>query len=501
MSRPAGGSLQGVEAADACAGSAAWARSARSELRVWAGLAMGSLAVAGILAIMLAVSRLPGIERLLSWPIDFFAKGLVIHVIFSLVVWFLAAFALLASLATFEACNGTPRLASLGQTGANLVALSFPFLLAPAFLDDSTASLNNYVPVIVHRSYYFGLTVLALGIALPVTRLLANVPRKPSAMTPLVLAMSAGAVIYAVALVCIAIALKLSWGAEPSRLFHEHLFWGGGHVLQFLYALLMLSGWFLLIHAALGDKAFDTDIFRIAVLLLAVFVLAAPVFYAAFPAFSVKQTEAFRRLQFVVALPSLMIAVGGLSAVLAARRRGPLPWHDPAFLALVLSPIVFGAGGIMGLLITGSDTRTPAHYHGVIAGVNLALMGLFLKCALPAMGRAVAPSRTVRAEILLFGIGQLIACIGLFFAGGFGAPRKTPAGAASLVDGAVAGMYLHGVGALIAVIGGVMFIVTVLRALTRGEGSGRALGAQSAFPHRANQVRLDQTPVPGHSPS
>jgi hypothetical protein len=499
MSRPAGGSAQGV---DASAASAVREFSARAELRVWAGLAVGSLAIAGILAVMLAVSRLPGIERFLSWPIDFFAKGLVIHVIFSLVVWFLAAFALLASLATLEASDGVPRLASLGQTGANLVAISFPFLLAPAFLDDSTASLNNYVPVIVHRSYYFGLTVLALGIALPVARLLANVPRRLAEMTPLVLAMSAGAVIYSVALVCVAIALAVSWGAEPSRLFHEHLFWGGGHVLQFLYALLMLSGWLLLLRAALGEKALDTDIFRIAVLLLAVFVLTAPVFYAAFPAFSMKQTEAFRRLQFVVALPSLMIAVGGLSSVLAARRRGPLPWHDPAFLALVLSPVVFGAGGLMGLLITGSDTRTPAHYHGVIAGVNLALMGLFLKVALPAMGRPVVPSRTVRAEILLFGIGQLIACIGLFWAGGFGAPRKTPAGAASLVDGAVVGMYFHGVGALIAVIGGVMFIVTVLRALAAGEQGGREFGDQSALiAHRANQARLNPEPLPGHSPS
>jgi heme/copper-type cytochrome/quinol oxidase subunit 1 len=240
-------------------------------------------------------------------------------------------------------------------------------------------------------------------------------------------------------------------------------------VLQFLYALLMLSGWFFLVRACLGEGAFDSDIFRIAVLLLGAFTLAAPFLYLAFPAFSVLQTEAFRRLQFVVALPSLMIAVGGLAAVLASSRRAKLPWHDPAFLALVLSPIVFGAGGLMGLLITGSDTRTPAHYHGVIAGVNLALMGMFLKYYLPAMGRPVAASRATRMQIALFGVGQLIACVGLFLAGGYGAPRKTPSGDASLVDGAVAGMYLHGAGALIAIIGGIMFVATLLRALSRRE--------------------------------
>jgi heme/copper-type cytochrome/quinol oxidase subunit 1 len=136
-------------------------------------------------------------------------------------------------------------------------------------------------------------------------------------------------------------------------------------------------------------------------------------------------------------------------------------------LALVLSPIVFGAGGIMGLLINGSDTRTPAHYHGVIAGVNLALMGLFVKHCLPAMGRPVTASSSVRAQVLLFGLGQFVACIGLFWAGGYGAPRKMPSGAAGLVDGAVIGMYLHGLGALIAISGGVMFVAMLLRALMR----------------------------------
>ena len=61
----------------------------------------------------------------------------------------------------------------------------------------------------------------------------------------------------------------------------------------------------------------------------------------------------------------------------------------------------------------------------------------------------------------------MLSCIGLFWAGGYGAPRKTADAAATLVDGAVIGMYLNGVGALVAVIGGVMFIWTVIAALMR----------------------------------
>lgn len=444
---------------------------ATAEWRSWALLAAGALAIAGVFAFLLAISRLPGAEKIFPWPVGFFGKGLVIHVIFSLVVWFLAVFALLASIATHETSGGTPRLASLGEAGAGLVAIAFPFLFLPAFLDDTTASLNNYIPVIIHRGYYFGLVLLALGVALAAVRLLANVPRKVAGMSPLVLAMSAGSLIYLAGLSCVAAALVLSWGTEPTRQFHEQLFWGGGHVLQFLYALMMLTGWFYLVRASLGEAAIDPDIFRIAITLIAVFAIPAPLFYAVFEPFSWMQSEAFRRLQMVVALPSMMIALSGLAGVMAVRRRGALPWRDPAFLALALSTLVFGAGGVMGLLITGSDTRTPAHYHGVIAGVNLAVMGLFHAYILPALSQRSRNARATQAQILLFGVGQLIACIGLFLAGGYGAPRKTPSGAAGLVDGAMVGMYLHGIGALIAVIGGVLFVVTLIGALTRPGGT------------------------------
>ena len=69
-------------------------RSQREHLG-WAWLAVGALAVAGVFALLLALSRIPGMERTPFWPIDFFYKGLVIHVVFSLVIWLLAIFAFL----------------------------------------------------------------------------------------------------------------------------------------------------------------------------------------------------------------------------------------------------------------------------------------------------------------------------------------------------------------------------------------------------------------------
>ena len=218
----------------------------REELRAWAALAIGSLAVAGIMAVLVAVSRIPGIQAIGLWPLDFFAKGLVIHVIFSLVVWFLTIFALLVSMATAKIAGENVRFAALGGVGAIAAAAAYPLLFLTAFDHGSTASLNNYIPVIQHRAYYDGLAILALAIAMPVLRLLLNIPARWMTMPPLPLAMTAGSAIYLIAMVCFGIATYLSWGSTPSKELNELLFWGGGHILQFLFCLLMVTGWFVL---------------------------------------------------------------------------------------------------------------------------------------------------------------------------------------------------------------------------------------------------------------
>jgi hypothetical protein len=438
----------------------------RREAKLWIGLAIAALAVAGIFALMLALSRVPGIERVVAWPLGFFAKGLVIHVVFSLVVWFLAVFALLTTIATAEMETvGDPPLSWLGTVGTSLVTASFPLLFLPAFLDDSVASLNNYIPVIEHPSYYLGLGVLFAGTLCPVIRLTGSVIAVRQVGSPLAFAMTAGALIYTTILLCFAIALWLSTKNNDVHRFYEHLFWGGGHVMQFLNTLLLLVGWFMLARETLGEKSIGAGTLRRAVGVLASAALAAPVIYGVFPAFSPLQQEAFRLLQFVLGLPTLLIAISVLAAAITARRRGGLPWHDPAFLALTLSSAVFGAGGIIGFLIDGADTRTPAHYHGMIAGVNLACMGMILRIILPRLKSTPRPGNHLRWQILMFGFGQLAACVGLFWAGGYGAPRKVAAGASRLLDSAAAGMYLNGVGALVAVIGGIIFVYTVLSAL------------------------------------
>ena len=458
---------------------------ARAELRAWALLAVGALALAGVFALFLAISRIPGIEPLFPWPVGFFHKGLVIHVVFSFIVWFLAVFGALLVLATAEAAraadagsgagsganSGRPRLAGAGPTAIAAVGLSAPLLFVPALLDRGEATLNNYVPTIIDPLYYAGLVVLAAGVALAALRLLVNLRRgdaDASGRRWLVTSMAVAAVIYLIALACFAIALMLLAGQPPSYRFNEELFWGGGHVLQILNTQLLIVAWTMLaataLHRGPGGGAGDGRLRWAAAALLLLAAAVAPVFYLVFPPFAAEQTEAFTALQWTLGPAVLMVAIG-----LAAGWRERRPWQAPEVKCLALSALVFAVGGAFGMFVDGADTRTPAHYHGVIAAVTLAFMGVFYTVVLPALDRGVAPGKRVAVQIYCFAFGQLAACIGLFLAGGFGAPRKTAGDAQGLQEwGAIVGMGLNGLGGLVAVIGGILFIWMMLVALLGG---------------------------------
>jgi len=434
------------------------------ELIGWAWLAVGALAVAGVFALLLALSRIPGMEETPFWPIDFFYKGLVIHVVFSLVIWLMAVFAFLVSVATLKLAGDEVRAAPLGRVGQALVLAAFPCLFAPAFLQATQPALTNYVPIIRHPVYDLGLVVLAAGVLAPVVRLLVNLPGRLASAPPLAVAMALGGFVYALALICFAVATALlaERGLLASR---DELFWGGGHVLQFVYAALMVTNWSILARMSLGEEAVDRRVFLASVGLIAVIALAAPAFYVIFAPFSDHQREAFRFLQFGIAAPTLIFALS-----LLTRARGlprPWPWRDPAFFALAASLALFALGGAMGFLIDGSDTRTPAHYHAVITAVSVSSAGMLLTYGLKELGKPAAPPRATRILLGLYGGGQFVASIAMFVAGGYGALRKTPAGAGSLDTVAAAGMAVHGIASIFTILGGAAFVIVAISALWR----------------------------------
>jgi heme/copper-type cytochrome/quinol oxidase subunit 1 len=172
----------------------------------------------------------------------------------------------------------------------------------------------------------------------------------------------------------------------------------------------------------------------------------------------------------------MMRAGGGLSilpvglalAFALADLRGASARGRPLRAALVMSVLLFAAGGLIGFTISGSNVKIPAHYHGCIVGITLAFMGVAYEL-LPRLGFQAPTGRLATWQPYVYGIGQLLHITGLVWSGGYGVQRKV-AGADQVLSGVqqVAGMGLMGLGGLIAVVGGVLFLVVVARCVRAG---------------------------------
>jgi len=435
------------------------------ELRGWAGLSIAALALAGLLALVLALSRTPGVQDVM--PVGTFQRALVTHVVFSFVVWYLGV---LGTLSTWAAAglaeDGVPlRLEAVGPLGLRGAWASYVLLLLPVALAWGEPTLNDYVPTVTHPAFYTGLALLLLSVAMPVVRLMISLPKGAEATA---YGTAAAGLAYLVALSCFLLAwLELPAGAEAEAR-NQILFWGGGHVLQFVNTMLMLVVW-----QALGERLhlvppLPQAWFRGLLGLTATVTLAGPVFYWAWPADGGRLIDAFTKLYWfgLVVQPTV---VGGALAWLMVRRGPRL--GEPAGLALVLSLVAFAVGGVMGYFLGAGDTRVPAHYHAVIGGTTLAFMAFFVTELLPRVERPVRGRRVVVVFLGLYGVGQLLHSVGLWVAGGQGVARKT-AGAAQQLSGGVetAAMVVMGIGGVVAVIGGVLFVVVVGRRLLAGRG-------------------------------
>jgi heme/copper-type cytochrome/quinol oxidase subunit 1 len=82
------------------------------------------------------------------------------------------------------------------------------------------------------------------------------------------------------------------------------------------------------------------------------------------------------------------------------------------------------------------------------------------------MGYAAPQGRLAALQPWLYGAGQLAHMLGLLWSGGYGVQRKV-AGAEQVLRSTeqIAAMGLMGLGGLLAVAGGILFIVIVIRAM------------------------------------
>ncbi|MGB7540871.1 MAG: cbb3-type cytochrome c oxidase subunit I [Burkholderiales bacterium] len=435
----------------------------------WLLLALAALVGSGLFSVLLVLARTPGVQRL--FPVaDFFHVALVVHVDLSVLVWFVAFAGMLWTL------NSRPRFPALAVAALALAAIGAVIMAAAPFLGRGRPVMSNYVPVLDDSVFLFGLTVFGIAFALLIVRSLLAPARIGIGLDgegALRFGLNASVVAAAIAL----LALVGSWAEVPAELpgkpYYELLFWGGGHVIQFTWTLLMLVAWLWLATLIGAPPPLSP---RLAVLLFAIAlasVFAVPVIYLAWDVASIEHHRLHTWLmRFGGGLAILPV---GLAVLIGLARASPgTAATRPLRAALISSLALFALGGLIGFMIRGSDVRIPAHYHGSIVGVTLALMGLAY-ALLPRLGFGAPQGRLATLQPYLYGGGQLVHIIGLVWSGGYGVQRKV-AGSEQVLKSAqeVAGMGLMGLGGLVAVAGGVLFLIVVIRALLERRGRASA---------------------------
>ena len=430
--------------------------------RGWLLLGIGALLLSGVFSVLIVLARAPGVAERLPWT-DFFHTAIVVHVDLSVLVWFLAFAGLVWSL------HAEGRGLRLGRLALALCAAGTAVMAMAPFLGAGSPVMANYVPVLDHPLFLGGLGLFAAGGLLQLGRVLFLVP-PVGAPLDAEGALRFGVNTSIVAAAVSALAFAWSWALLPDFLTgkerYEQLFWGGGHVLQYVHAQLMLAAWLWLASAG-GLRLPLTP--RVVVLLFAwglATVFLTPLIYLAYEFGSVPHLRAFT---WMMAFGG-SLAAGPIAAAIAAgwwRRTAAASRPEAALArtALAASVLLFGVGGLLGFAIEGGDVRVPAHYHGSIVGITLAFMGLAYHL-MPRLGWGSPPPRLARWQLRLYAGGQLLHVLGLAWSGGYGVPRKT-AGAAQGLDSLpeILGMAVMGLGGLIAIVGGILFVAAAGRAL------------------------------------
>ncbi|MFN3814454.1 MAG: cytochrome C oxidase subunit I [Aquificaceae bacterium] len=415
--------------------------------RRWFLLSIFSLGFGGLLAFLVAMARTPVVYKL--FPPGYFYYALIGHVDFAIVIFLLS----------FTALLWTRVYKTGSKVSFYLSLLGFLFVAVPVVFGTGLAVSNNYLPTIVHPLFFLGMGFFFSGFSLQAILLLGHGGGNILSRNPLHNALAVS--LFLTLLMVLAVLPSYLRAGNPSDvyLFYERLFWSPGHIHQFLNGAVLVFAWYYLLEL-LGRRR-ELGLLRYANLSFLVFgfvLLLVPVFYKDPVSYSAK---VFTEISYAVGLgiPMFLHAFNVLKST-------KLYWKNPYSSSLILSVILYLLGVLIAYAGIRADLRVPAHYHGTVTSLTLALMAVSYYLV-QEYGYTKRLSSITKIQPYLYGVGMVLFILGLYFAGKGGAPRKTYGTAYTQDPVVLISLTLMGFGTLMAVVGGVMFVVYILR-LTMG---------------------------------
>jgi len=432
----------------------------------WLGLALGVLTLAGLFSLVVVIGRMPPFDRLVTDPL-FFKRGLVVHVNLALVAWFYSFVAALLFL-----LPGRVAPSRFARHAVHVSALGVAMMLLAAGIPGSQPVLSNYIPMIDHWLFGVGQVCFAAGVlASFASRRLLTGPTTHTGLFKIPGAAQIGlrstAAVLVLAALTFAITSQRITPDLPVEAYYELLFWGGGHVLQLCCSIAMISVWLILLDSALGRSPVGEKTAAILFGAMVVPWLASPVL-AMLGTWSPGYRDGFTSLMRWAIFPVLsLFLIACLRTLLAEFRAGHISLAsvaDPRISGFLVSVLLTLLGFALGAGIRGSNTMIPAHYHASIGGITAAFMTVTY-LMLHAFGFSTSTHRLRRAaawQPVTYGVGQMIFASGFAIAGIYGMSRKTyGAEQAGRGLGESIGLGVMGVGGLIAVGGGLLFLGVV----------------------------------------
>lgn len=468
------------------------------------------LLLGGIAAILLALTRWQAVHLL---PVDWFYRILTFHGLNMLIFWILFFEVAILYFACTVPLNS--RLFS-----RKIAWVSFSMMLAGAAMTDfiilkgrADVLMTSYLPLLADPLFYLGIILVAVGTLIGVfnffaTLYIAKRDRTYEGSIPLVtFGALAAAIIAVVTLLHGAIVMiptftySMGWTAQPDPMWYRMIWWGLGHQSQQVNVCAMVAVWYLIAQLATGAKPVNETVCRGAFVLYILFINLASAHHLLVDP-GVGATWKIWNTSYAMYLAVLASMIHGFtvpaSVEMAMRAKGHtkglfgwvggLPWRNPAFSAALLSVLIFGfVGGITGVtlgtqqinIIAHNTLRITGHFHAtVVGGTTLAFMGLAYYVIPLMFRRDFIWRKAARVQPWLFGGGILAVSLGMSFAGSLGVARRVYDIEHAGVYGPAAHLFLGimGIGAIVAVVGLLLFVVLCVGTLLFGQSNqGRAM--------------------------
>ena len=493
------------------------------------------LAVGGLMGLLVALTRWPAVHLL---PADWFYLVLTGHganVLLFWIIFFEIAILYFASAILLNCRIATPKFAWFGFL---LMVVGAILANVTVLQGDSSVMFTSYPPMQARPNFYLGLILFAVGALIGCTVFFATLVIAKEESTyqgsiPLVTfgAVTAG-IIAVFTLASGAIILIPTWlwslglisNIDP--LMYKVVWWAMGHSSQQINVSAHVSLWYLIAALVVGAKPLSEKVSRTAFLMYILFLqLASAHHLLAEPGLDASwKIVNTSYMMYLAVMGSMVHGLTVPGAIEAAQRRNgynkglfewlrKAPWGHPAFAGMFLSLIFFGfIGGISGVVLGTEQLNVlmhntiyvPGHFHGtVVAGTTLAFMAATYLVLPLIFQREIIWPGLAKWQPYLFGIGAAGISLFMMGAGTLGVPRRhwditfsdAPVSYA-LSAGAFLMMGLNGLFAIIAAIGGGIFVIIVVGTVLFGEKitSGHKLvfplhqGGAAAASHYGSEV-------------